>query len=124
MFSLFKKKEIEIENKLEFEKTLIKLIELLRDNAFKPQAEAVRRVLNALTQNNKKIFLKTLNSVDMWGGSGAVWEVSGFQTKSEEIEFWEQTIKLTDLMKETGIKNSHAFSTANIFRKELKTKAN
>mgnify|MGYP003564291033 CR=1 FL=1 len=119
MIKLFKQKEIEVTNKEEFEKTLTRLIELLRDNAFSAQADAVRRVLAALLNSDTDKFLKTINSVDMWGGSGAVWEVYGFQTKEDEKEFWSQIIRLTDLMKEINIKNNHAYSTAKIFKTEL-----
>lgn len=119
MLGLFKKREIVITNKAEFEITLMKLIEILRDNAFRYQADAVRRVLSALSINDNHEFLKTIKSVDMWGGSGAVWEVYGFQTKLDEIEFWKQIIRLTDLMKEVGIKSRPAYSVANTFRNEI-----
>lgn len=119
MIRLFKQREIKITNKAEFEETLTRLIELLRDNAFSPQADAVRRVLSAIMVGDKDKFLKTINSVDMWGGAGAVWEVYGFQTKQDEREFWLNIVKLTDLMKEINIKNNRAYSTAKIFKTEL-----
>ena len=120
MLRLFKKVDIEITNKLEFEKTLTRLIELLRDNGFTGQANVVRQLLGALIRDDKGEFIKIITSVDMWGGAGAVWEVYGFTNDKDEKDFWRQLIKLTDQMKEIGIKCGHAYSTADIFRQELK----
>jgi hypothetical protein len=120
MFGLFKTKEIEITNKEKFEKTLVRLIELLRNNSHDGQANVVNRLLDALTQEDKKEFIRILTSVDMWGGSGAVWEVGTFKSDRDEREFWRQLIQLTEDMKEIGIKCGRAYSTADIFRKELK----
>ena len=55
----------------------------------------------------------------MWGGAGAVWEVYGFTNDKDEKDFWTQLIKLTDQMKEIGIKCGQAYSTADIFKQEL-----
>jgi len=120
MLGLFKRQNIQITNKLEFEMTLTRLIELLRDNGFKGQANVVRQLLGALTRDNKDEFIKIITSVDMWGGAGAVWEVYGFTDDKDEKDFWRQLIKLTDQMKDIGIECNHAYSTADIFRKELK----
>ncbi len=119
MLGLFKHGDIQITNKLEFEKTLTRLIELLRDNGFTGQANVVRQLLRALTLDDKKEFIKIITSVDMWGGAGAVWEVYGFTNDKDEKDFWTQLIKLTDQMKEIGIKCGQAYSTADIFKQEL-----
>jgi hypothetical protein len=120
MFGLSRTKEIEITNKAEFQNTLTRLIELLRDNAHEAQANVVQRLLDSLIQEDKKEFLKIITSIDMWGGAGAVWEVGVFKSGADEKEFMRQMIRLTDEMKEIGIQFGRAYSTTDIFRKELK----
>lgn len=112
--------DVQITNKPEFEKTLTRLVDILHDNAFTAQANVVRHLFDALTRNDTQDFLKIITSVDMWGGSGAVWEVGGFTTSKDEKEFWRHLIRLTDEMKAVGIKCGRAYETADIFRGELK----
>ena len=120
MFGLFTKPKIKITNKPALVDNLTRMIELLRDNAFTAQSDAVRRVLSPLLLDNDEVFLKALNSVDMWGGAGAVWEVYGFETKENEREFHKLIVDLIILMKEMGIKNRHAYALLGVFEKELK----
>ena len=68
---------------------------------------------------NQPAFLKKLNSIDMWGGSGAVWKIGGFKTKEDDKEFCRLIISLTELMKEIGIKKRRAYAIAALFRSEL-----
>jgi len=120
MFGLFTKPKIKITNKPALIDNLTRLIELLSDNAFTAQSDAVRRVLSPLILDNDEAFMKALNSVDMWGGAGAVWEVYGFETKENEREFYRLMLDLIILMKEIGIKNRHAYALQTVFEKELK----
>jgi hypothetical protein len=69
MFGLYRKAEVEITNKAEFEKTLTRMIELLQDSGFGAQATVVRHLLTALIED-KKEFLKTIKGVDMWVDQG------------------------------------------------------
>ena len=79
MFELFKQKVIKINNKQALVITLTRIYELLRDNGFSPQAEAVKKPLQYLHLDDTNNFLKTLKTVDIWGGSGSAWEVYGLQ---------------------------------------------
>lgn len=119
MFGLFKRKDITIINKDELISTMTRIVELLRDNGFSPQADAVRKPLEYLYADDKDNFLKHLLNVDIWGGAGAAWEVYGFQTRQIEIEFETHFIRLVELMRQTGIKNGKADDIAKAFRKDI-----
>jgi len=119
MFGLFKRKEITINNKQELIETLTRIVELLRDNGFNPQADAVRKPLQHLYQNDTGNFLKFLKTVDIWGGSGSAWEVYGFATRQQEKEFESCFVRLAKLLQDTGIKFKTADTIANVFEKDL-----
>jgi len=112
-----KEKEIIITNKDELIVTLTRIVELLRDNAFSPQADAVRKPLQYLYADDKENFLKYLKTADIWGGSGAAWEVAPFPTRQIELEFQTCFIRLVELMRQTGIKFSAADSIESAFKR-------
>lgn len=122
MFKLFRKKPTTITQIPEWNNTLQKIIVLLRDNSYSGQADWVRQIHGALYKNDIPDFIKKLNSVDMWGGSGAVWEVGRFNTQNEEKEFELQIIRLVELMNTDGISHGKAKSVAKFFKKEFNKK--
>jgi hypothetical protein len=111
--------EITITNKAELIETMTRIVELLRDNGFSPQADAMRKPLQYLDADDKENFLKHLKTVDIWGGAGAAWEVAGFQTRQMELEFQMSFVKLVDLLQQTGIHFRAAASVANIFKRDI-----
>jgi hypothetical protein len=119
MFGLFKRKEINIVNKEELIETMTQILGLLRDNGFNSQANAIRKPLQYLYNDDKKNFIKYLLKVEIWGGSGAAWEVYGFKSREVEREFESCFIKLEELMKANGIKSRKAESVAGFFKKDI-----
>ena len=119
MFGLFKRKTTIIANKQELVGTLSRIVEILNENGFNAQANAVNKPLQYLDQDDIDNFLKSFKTVDIWGGSGAAWEVGDFPTKQIEREFESCFIKLSELLNETGIKFKPADQIANIFKKNL-----
>ncbi len=119
MFRLFKRKVITINNKQALIDNLTRIYELLRDNGFNPQADAVKKPLQYLHLDDTNNFLKTLKTVDIWGGSGSAWEVYGFATRVQEREFESCFVTLAKLLKDTGIKFKTADTIANVFKKDL-----
>ncbi len=75
--------------------------------------------LEYLLQNDTDNFLTSLKTVEIWGGAGAAWEVYGFATKQQEIEFEECFIHLAKLLKESGILFERADTIANAFKLNL-----
>lgn len=120
MFSLFKKSIKENIIKEEFEPILTKLIELLYKSSNNAQAEWVEKIKFSLLSNDLDGFKKKLISVDMWGGSGSVWEVGGFITDLDDQEFMLELIKLLDLIKKSGIKSRGAQSRMRILKKQTR----
>jgi len=118
MFKLFRKKTNEITQISEWNNTMGKIIVLLSDNSHNAQSEWVREIKESLCSNDKKDFIKKLNSVNMWGGSGAVWEVGNFRTFDEAKEFGKQIIRLVQLMKADKISHGKAKSVSRYFKKE------
>lgn len=119
MFGLFRQKKVTINNKQALIDTLTHIYQLLRDNGFNPQANAVKKLLYYLHRDDTNNFLKTLKTVDIWGGSGSAWEVYGFATREHEREFENCFIQLANLLKATGIKFKTADRIANIFQQNL-----
>ena len=119
MFGIFKQKQIKIVNKEELIETLTRILELLRDNGYSYQANAIRKPLQYLYSDDEKNFVKYLLTSDIWGGSGAAWEVGGLKPREVEREFEKNFIKLAELMKQTGIKSSKAESVSGFFKSNI-----
>ena len=105
--------------KEEFINTLNNISRILDECSFTAQADAINRPIHFLSQDDLQNFEKHLNTVDIWGGSGSACEVAPFPTRQIEKEFFRQFIKLTQLMKQSGIRNKRASEVANLFQKEL-----
>jgi|GEM_PF-1480063 len=103
-----------------YAKILLSLSELLVLSQNVGQAAIVNDLIMLLEQGNYNSFLKLINSVDMWGGSGAVWEV-GIENKKYEIAFRKEIINLIELMEATyAIQYPKAIYPISIFfKKEL-----
>lgn len=102
---LFKKKtnlnltDKEIQN---FLVILSNLSAILIESGNDGQARVTQRLSNLLNERNIKEFVEIINSVDMFGGAGAVWEVYIFD-KPLSRNFATEMIKLINLMEETNI---------------------
>ncbi len=103
-----------------YNKILLALSELLVLSQNMRQATVVNDLIVLLDQEDYNSFLKLINCVDMWGGSGAVWEV-GIEDKKNEIAFQTEIIKLITLMEKTkAIQYPNRISPISIlFKKEL-----
>lgn len=120
MWNLFKKrnKKIIINNKDKLTQILTRTVEILRDNAYSAQADAIRKPLQYLYLDDTENFIKYLNTVDIWGGSGAAWEV-WLQPKEIEKEFMQCIVDLVEELNKTGIKIPRERGIAKLFKREL-----
>jgi isoleucyl-tRNA synthetase len=120
MWNLFKKRnrDIIINNKDKLSQILTKTVEILRDNAYSAQADAIRKPLQCLYLDDTENFIKYLNTVDIWGGSGAAWEV---RLEPEEVknEFMQCIVDLVEELNKTGIKIPRERGIAKLFKREL-----
>ncbi len=106
MFKFMKNKKVDYElvNR-ESEKFLFILnviLQLLNKYEYNAQAEFIQKLLDLLSQQNIILFSKLINGIDMWGGSGAVWEVY-IEDKTDTMVFENEMLKLIDLMEQTKI---------------------
>jgi hypothetical protein len=118
MFDLFKRKKIKFQNPEELIATMEKISSLLNENGFHYQAMAFSKPIEYLKIDDFENFIKNFNTVDIWGGAGAAWEVS-FASWEIEREFIVTFRKLIELMKNSGIKNRKAISIGAYFLKTL-----
>lgn len=120
MWNLFKSKnkEIVIVNKYRLIEILSKMVEILRDNGYSPQAEAVKKPLQYLYNNDIENFISYLNTVELWGGSGAAWEVY-LEPKQVQYEFMKNIVDLVDELGKTGIKIPKERGVTKAFKQEL-----
>jgi len=117
MFWLKKKKaenlDLILADREDYIAILSKIVLYLQHWAYYGQAEVVEKLIELLTQENLEQFSKLLNSIDMWGGSGAVWEVYIDDPEGAKL-FQKEMIRLIDLMEKTkalgrGIKQIREF---------------
>jgi hypothetical protein len=93
---------------------LTSLEELLRNHKHEGQARAIAR-LRSLYNRDQMEFTKFLQSVDVWGGSGAVWDCAGFG--ADENAFRAAIIRLADKMQAANIGTERSSYIAAVFRK-------
>lgn len=108
------------ENKYAFIDLLPSIEAVLKSGNHLGQAKVIAKLMANLDDNNYEAFLNELHSVNMWGGSGAVWEV-GFKDEAVELKFAKEMIKLIDLMKYSGIDIYRSNSVKRLFVKQLST---
>ena len=94
------------------------IIALLLDSSNYAQAGYMKRVLESVVIEDKALFVKLSKTVEIWGGSGAVWEVF-IQNREREKVFQETMIKFADLLKDNGVSNYGIRSIKSLFEKQL-----
>lgn len=95
------------------------IIKVLSSYSYLYQAAYMESVLKALLENEKSEFEALAKKVDIWGGSGAVWEVY-IQDREKEKEFQTAMIKFIELLNKNGIRNYGMSSIRALFVKEVK----
>ena len=89
--------------KEQLKEILYNLFEILNLSGNNPQAEVIKRLSSAFDQNSSE-FYNEINSIDIWGGSGAVWEV-GIEDADLSKKFEANMISLIDLMEQHKLIN-------------------
>lgn len=75
---------------------------LLNNEKLFGQFNAIENLTITLINKEYEKFIKEINGINMWGGSGAVWEVY-FQNASSQREFNIQMLQLINIMEETKV---------------------
>lgn len=97
---------------------LSRIFEILNESSNKVQADYIGKILNILKQKDYNKFRFLVNSIDMWGGSGAVWEVY-IENKAMAREFEAEIVRLIDLMERTKVLCRGIKPIRKLFRKNL-----
>lgn len=123
MFSFKKSKNIEFTQTARetFLVILTELIQILSKADLSTQAQVVQTLVNLLNQRRYEQFVKLLNGIDMWGGSGAVWEVH-IENSSNAREFETEMIKLIDFMEEIKVLGKGIKPIRKTFKENVKGK--
>lgn len=80
------------------------------------QMKVVENLINLLTTNDDGTFTRMINGIDMWGGSGAVWEV-WFEDQAKNSEFKNNIVSLIDVMEAARILGSNISPIRTAFQK-------
>lgn len=95
--------------------TLSRIERLLRDSGHDGQADYIASVID-LGHRSQALFGDALTTVDMWGGSGAVWEVGEFRSADDARQFQSLIVRLVEQMAELGIQFDPAVEIAWVLR--------
>lgn len=98
--------------------TLKNIEEILRKGESHSQANVLENLSRNLITEDYQMFLDNINSVNMWGGSGAVWEVY-FENKNLQRNFNFEMLELINLMEKTKVLGSGIKPLKKLFEKEL-----
>lgn len=118
MFSFKKSKNIEFTEptRENFLIILTKIEKILTNADLSAQAQVASTLINSLNQRNSEEFVRLLNGIDMWGGSGAVWEVY-IKDNNEAKKFEEKIIELIDLMEQANVLGKGIKPIRKLFKK-------
>ncbi|OOV25073.1 hypothetical protein BXU11_16105 [Flavobacterium sp. LM5] len=98
--------------------TLKNIETILRKGELFGQANVVENLMQNLETEDYQIFIDDINSVNMWGGSGAVWEVY-FENKNLQRKFNFEMLELINIMEKTMVLGSGIKPLKKLFEKEL-----
>ena len=98
--------------------TLKKIEAILRKGELFGQENVVKNLMQNLITEDYQIFIDNINSVNMWGGSGAVWEVC-FENQDLQRKFNFEILELINLMEKTKILGSGIKPLKKLFENEL-----
>lgn len=79
---------------------LKKILNILSDENLNAQLNIILNLINLIELKRLNEFRETVNGIDMWGGSGAVWEVY-IPDKIQALKFESHMIELINLMEAT-----------------------
>jgi hypothetical protein len=105
-------------SKSKYLETLKNIEVILRKGELESQANVLENLSQNLITEDYRIFLDEINSVNMWGGSGAVWEVY-FEDKNLQRKFSFEMLELINLMEKTTVLGSGIKPLKKLFEKEL-----
>lgn len=101
---------------IKYNTILQKILDILIDEHHGAHANIVHKTLNLIYQNSVIEFINEINTINFWGGSGAIWEIKILNKDNEEI-FYDSLINLLLEMENDKILNPKFRNTLNILKK-------
>lgn len=95
------------------------LKQILNSSRNYAQASFIQKLMDLFSSDDIFNFIKLLNGVEMWGGSGPVWEVY-IEDKIQAEEFETSILSLIRLMEKTKIMGGRITPIKKIFEENLK----
>lgn len=102
---------------------LSEVLRLLRRYGCVGQAQVVEDLL-ALLDKDTRGFIDSLCGLDVWGGSGAVWEtelrsphIADSDAKQDDARFQREVIRLRDIAARNGLATDRMNQVASILRR-------
>ena len=112
-------KELSNDDRDLFDTILKSLHKSLSNTNLYAQINVIRKLISLNTNKDNEQFVKLLNGIEMWGGSGAVWEVY-IENKNTALEFEISMIELIDLMDKCKILKKGIKPIRKIFLQNVK----
>ncbi len=94
---------------------LSNLSKILSRNNSIGKKQFIEFLINCLNENQLDKFQREINSLDMWGGAGAVWDIY-IEDENLYKDFKNNIIKLIDLMEKSQKLKRSVRSVRNIFK--------
>jgi hypothetical protein len=95
------------------------IFQLLNKAGHNAQADFIQKIIELMNQQNISLFVRLINSVDMWGGAGAVWEVH-IENKVDAKTFENEMLRLIYLMEQTKVLGKGIKPIRRIFENDLR----
>jgi len=114
-----KKKELSVDERESCLIILKKIKENLIVSNMDAQVNVINNLLTLINHKNDKCFIKKINGIEMWGGSGAVWEIY-IEDKDITKDFEANMIKLINELERIGILGKGIKPIRKIFKGNIK----
>ncbi|NOU62379.1 hypothetical protein [Marinifilum caeruleilacunae] len=123
MFGFKKNKNKRLTKKtcVTFLEILTNLLQILKKSNIHEQAKFIEVLIVLLNQRKDEQFIDLINSVNMWGGSGAVWEVH-IEDSADNRSFEKEIVNLIDFMEKINILGPGVKPIRKLFKQNIKGK--
>lgn len=119
IFSVLKRKpnaELILSKKEKIQERLFAIRKILSDNNHQGQARVIDNLLSLLLEENISEFIREIQSVNIWGGAGAVWEV-WFESDNAQTAFATEMLGLIIILEQLKIATKSMRSIKKLFLK-------
>ena len=114
----YKKNELTNSERSELLIILNKILEILKLSNVEFQTYTLENLIQLLYQKDDQQFIKGINGIEMWGGSGAVWEIY-IEDEIYYRKFQIEIINLINLMEDINILGKGVKPIRKLFQNDI-----